>query len=155
MTPSVTDWINVGLTSIGVILAGIGGLIALKTFRHQRDAHDVGVALSIFVEINRYWDSIINDEENYDYYIGQILAQFETASALIRTGILTHNASLILEDHILEVYANLKEGDATRKAIERCRSADSTFENLEWLMTKRFGKTLNAVRFRQGNQPPS
>ena len=133
-----------GGAAVALVAAGVG----LRTFRSQRVVSDVQLALSIFSEINRYWDRLSENLGSYEYNMGQILAQFEVAATLFNKRVLAEKASTILGDHIVEVFSQIKaspEGDAL---LERCKSADSTFVELHIFIRERMPQALNALEFR-------
>ncbi len=89
------------------------------------------MALGIFATVNFYWDRITDSEgTNYQYDMGQIFAQFETAARLFNDDILTKTALPILKDHIVEVYTFVQSTPEGKVFINSCESSHTTFEEL-------------------------
>lgn len=129
----------------------VAAWLGLRTFFHQRTSNDVSLALSLFAEINRYWDRISTGEGEVEYNYGQILAYFEVACALFNRKILTSDANSILGDHIVEVFATLQASERGREIIKRCRSSNSTFSELERFGKLRFSQALQTLAFAEDN----
>tara|TARA_R110000868_G_scaffold345011_1_gene606096 strand:+ start:496 stop:1050 length:555 start_codon:yes stop_codon:yes gene_type:complete len=145
--PTITDWISAIAAVVGVLVAVVGGWIALRTFAHQRTANDVELALSIFAEINRYWDRISENSNNYQYDIGQVLTYFEIACALFNRDVLTKEATIILGDHIVEVFTQMQGDKHSKEFLEKCRSSEATFSELKKFAKQRLPQALNALAF--------
>lgn len=145
--PSITDWIGAlssfGATAVAVVAAWIG----LRTFRNQKTVSDVQVALQIFGEINRYWDRIISGDGSYDYNMGQILAQFEIGAGLFNRNALTKDASVILGDHIIEVFTQIQSSPEGKGLLARCCSSNTTFVELFKFIRRRMPQALNVLDF--------
>jgi hypothetical protein len=141
------DWISAFSAAIGVLIAGIAAWFGLRTFQHQKTSNDIALALSIFAEINRYWDRISSSDADQDYNYGQILVYFEIACALFNRKMLASDANAILGDHIVEVFSILQSTDSGREIIRKCRSSDTTFAELEKFGKKRFPQALKALAF--------
>lgn len=125
---SIPDWISAIASAVTALVAIYLGAI---TFRQQRTSNDVQLALSIFSEINRYWDRITdNGSNNYDYHMGQVLTKFETAATLFNKHALADTAQSILKDHIIEVFCAIKASPDGDNLIATCRSSPDTFKEL-------------------------
>jgi hypothetical protein len=127
----------------------VAAWVGLRTFRSQRTASDVQLALGIFGEINRYWDRISDKSGSYEFNIGQILAQFEIAAGLFNRSVLTKEATDILGDHIVEVFTHIRTSPGGEGLIEQCRSSHSTFSELNKFIKKKMPQALNAIAFRE------
>lgn len=145
---SAADWIAAMSTMVGAITAIVAAWIGLDTFKSQRTASDVNVALNIFNEINRYWDRHSSDPADYSYNMGQILAQFEIAASMFNSKILSSNATQFLGDHIVEVFSQLRSSLQGEELIMRCCSSDKTFVELQKFVKARMPQALNALEFR-------
>lgn len=143
----MADWIAALSTLAAAVIAGIAAGVGLKTFRSQRTASDVQMALGIFNEINRYWDRLSEQPNNYEYNMGQILAQFEIASGLFNKNILTDDATLILGDHIVEVFSQISMSPDGIRLLETCQSSHSTFQELKKFIRDRMPQALNTADF--------
>jgi hypothetical protein len=147
---SVADWIA---ASANVATAGVAAFAAyygVRTFQHQRTANDIQLALNIFQSINRYWDRMIDTKSaNYDYDMGQILAQFETAATLFNRQVLTRDALPILKDHIVEVFGSLVANSDGEKLINASCSSPDTFKELKAFLKEHTSTALNALSFRE------
>ena len=141
----MAEWIGALSTLGAALIALVAAWLGLKTFRNQRVVSDVQLALGIFSEINRYWDRLSQDVGSYDYNMGQILAQFEVASALFNKNVLAEKANSILGDHIVEVFCQIRASSSGQLLIERCRSADTTFSELQRFILKRKPQALDAI----------
>jgi hypothetical protein len=146
-TSTSPEWSSALSAATGVLIAGIAAWFGLRTFRNQKTSNDVTLALGIFGEINRYWDRISASEGGQEYNYGQILAYFEVACALFNRKILASEANAILGDHIVEVFSILEATENGREIIKKCRSSDSTFEELEKFGKKRFPQALKTLAF--------
>lgn len=145
--PTAPDWISAISAACGVVIAAVAAWFGLKTFRHQKTTNDVSLALGIFQDINRYWDRIASKDGDQEYNYGQILAYFEIACALFNRSILSSHANAILGDHIVEVFMVLQSTEGGKEIIQRCRSADSTFVELEKFGRKRSSQGLTTINF--------
>ena len=143
------SWISATAAALGVFVAGSAAYVGLRTYADQRTSYDVTLALSIFAEINRYWDRVSNGDGTAQYNYGQILAHFEVAAALFNDGILTDQASKILADHIVEVFTALETSESGRAVIAHCNSSSETFQELRSFAKKRFSKALLAQAFNE------
>jgi hypothetical protein len=147
------DWLGAGSAVVGVAIAALVAWQGLRAFLHQRTTNDVALALSLFAEINRYWDRISSREGDAEYNYGQILAYFEVACALFNRQILTTAANSILSDHIVEVFSILQTSEGGKEILRRCRSADSTFSEIEKFGKLKFPQALRAVAFAEAREP--
>jgi len=145
---SAADWVSAASAAVTTIIAGVAAWVGLWTFRNQRTASDVGLALSIFGEINRYWDRLSANSAEYDYNMGQILAQFEIAAGLFNRGVLTSDAEAILADHIVEVFSQIMSSSSGEELLKRCCSATTTFQELQNFIRKKMPQALNSLEFR-------
>ena len=141
------EWISAIAAASGVIIAGSAAYIGLRTYAHQRTSYDVSLALNIFAEINRYWDRAIATDALSDYYYGQILVHFEISAALFNDGVLTRQASKILADHIVEVFAALEASESGRALIKHCQSSPDTFDELRKFARRHFPQALLSQAF--------
>lgn len=142
-----TAWIE-AIAAIATAGAAVyAAVFGIRTFRYQKSVNDVDLSFRIFSEINRYWDRVIDGSETKDYDYGQILSYFEIAATLLNNGILSKDAEKILTDHIIEVFSDLKSSEAGKALLERCRSSNSTFADLQNFAAKRFTKVLLAQSF--------
>jgi hypothetical protein len=149
---SVTDWIAALATLAGACAAGYGAYFGITTFRHQRTVNDVSLALSIFGEINRYWDRITDSRaEDHDYNMGQILAQFEIAAALFNQEILTNTALPILKDHIIEVFSSITTDTYGKELLGRCASSPETFVELRKFSRSHMPTALRFLQHEESN----
>jgi hypothetical protein len=125
---SIPDWIA---AVAAVVTAAVAIKLGFQTFQHQRTTADVQLALSLFERINVYWDRLTDSKSaNYQYDMGQILAQFELAAMLFNTKTLSGGALPILKDHIVEVFTALQLSDEGQKIIGLCKSSPDTFSEL-------------------------
>lgn len=145
--PTLTDWLSVIIASVGIAIAAWAAFVGLRTFQHQQTTNDVSLALTIFEQINRYWDRADEEFGNRNYNFGQILAYFEVASGLFNDKVLTEQARKILKDHIVEVFASLQSSEAGRDLLEHCRSSGNTFSELNKLAKTHFPEALLAQAF--------
>lgn len=130
------------------MIAGFTACFGIKIFQHQRTSADVTLALGIFATINGYWDRITdNNGENYQYDIGQIFAQFETAARLFNDSLLTKDALPILKDHIVEVYTQVQLDEKGQDFIQNCISSPTTFEELQKFLKTHFPTALLAQKY--------
>ncbi len=127
-------------------------VVGLRTLSAHRTANDVSTALTIFSEINRYWDCLAQPDCDFKYNIGQVLTHFEIASALFNKNVLTETASVILADHMVEVFTTLQVSENGARLIEQCRSAETTFDELRMFAGKRFPQALNTLAFASKNE---
>lgn len=146
------SWISAIAAALGVFIAGIAAYVGLRTYADQRTSYDVTLALSIFAEINRYWDRISAGAGTAQYNYGQILTHFEIAAALFNDGVLTDQASKILCDHIVEVFSTMEASDSGRAIITHCNSSSETFKELRAFAKKNFPKALLAQAFSQNQE---
>jgi hypothetical protein len=144
----IADWIGAASTLVAALIAAVAAWIGLRAYKDQRTTSDVGLALSIFGEINHYWDRLSEDSGKYEYNMGQILAQFEIAAALFNNRILTKDANVILADHIVEVFTQLNSTTEGETLIERCCSSPSTFKELRSFVNERMPQALNSLDFK-------
>ena len=149
---SAPDWLSFAANATTAGVALYAAAVGLKTFNSQRTSTDVSLSLTIFAEINRYWDQLSKDASDYDYNMGQILAQFEIASGLFNRGVLTNQATLILGDHIVEVFTQLRASSDGQDLIDRCCSSDTTFEELKRFAASRMPQALNVAQFRAARE---
>lgn len=105
------------------------------------------MALGIFNEINRYWDRITDNLGSFDYNIGQILVQFETAAGLFNRNVLTKDATDILGDHIVEVFTQIQASPEGKGLLDRCRSSGTTFSELTKFSRQRLPQALSALAY--------
>jgi hypothetical protein len=84
--------------------------------------------------------------------MGQILAQFEIASALFNNGVLTKTAEPILKDHIVEVFARLISTVEGRETISQCSSSQDTFKELRTFLANHAPTALKAITYSE-SQP--
>lgn len=112
------------------------------------------LALSLFADINRYWDRIVDEKGDHKYNYGQILAQFETAAALFNRKILGNEGQIVLKDHIVEVWLSLSSSEHGKELIEQCRSASATFTELESFFKIHQPTALLADKFAQERTQP-
>jgi hypothetical protein len=145
----MAEWLASGAAVSGAIVAVIAAWVGLRTFLHQRTSNDVALALSLFAEINRYWDRISLAQGEAEYNYGQILAYFEIACALFNKNILSSDANSILGDHIVEVFAVLQASENGRAIIKTCKSSSSTFSELEKFGKSRFSQALQTLAFEE------
>lgn len=147
---SAADWVAALANVVTVGVAAFAAYYGVRTFQHQRTSNDVQLALGIFDVINRYWDRLIDSKgANYDYDMGQILAQFETAAMLFNRKVLTNDALPILKDHIVEVFGSLVTNDEGGKLIQACCSSPDTFKELKTFFKDHTSTALNAISFQQ------
>jgi hypothetical protein len=142
---SLAEWIAAIAALVTVFIAA---WIGLQSFRQQRTSADVQLALSVFGEINRYWDRIADTDSGQAKHdtahdIGQILGQFELAAALFNRRTLSKAALPILKHHIIEVYTSLINSEHGRKLIDDCRSADSTLVELDSFLKRHLPAEAN------------
>ncbi len=139
------DWISVAANVATAGIAAFTAWFGIRIFKHQRTSSDIQLALGIFATINSYWDRISDNRgKTYQYDMGQIFAQFETAARLFNDSILTKGALPILKDHIVEVYTSVQSSDEGKKFIENCISSPTTFEELRKFLQKHFPTALLA-----------
>lgn len=148
---SITDWITAASSLLTAVVAVAAGGIGIKTFWHQRTAHDVGMAVQIFMEINRYWDRLCEPGCDYKYNIGQVLSYFEIACGLFNRNTLTKDAPNILGDHILEVFTSIQTSPHGKELLDSCRSSPTTFAELRKFADKRFPQALVVQAFSDRN----
>jgi len=144
---SFPEWLEALSTFAGAAVALVAAWVGLKTFRNQRAASDVQLALGIFAEINRYWDRLSENSGSYQYNMGQILAQFEIAAGLFNNKILEEKAAIILADHIVEIFCQIKDSPDGAALLEQCKSSEATFSELKKFINKRAPQALNALKF--------
>ncbi|MEQ8741699.1 hypothetical protein [Parasphingorhabdus sp.] len=130
-----------------VLVTGFTAWFGIRIFKHQRTSSDIKLALEIFSTINNYWDRI-NDSnsQHYNYDMGQIFAQFETAARLFNDSILTDDALPILKDHIVEIYTAVESSDEGKNFIRDCVSSPTTFSELRKFLKKHFSTALLAQK---------
>lgn len=146
---SFADWVAAAaaLTTAGI--AAYAGYLGIRTFQHQRTSFDIQLALGIFDTINRYWDRLTDTKSaNYDYDMGQILAQFEVAASLFNHDILTKSALPILKDHIVEIFSSIAVSTDGPRLLQACCSSPETFKELRTFLKKHTPTALNAMAFR-------
>jgi hypothetical protein len=148
----VPSWISASTGLAGLIVAGSAAFVGLRTYAHQRTSYDVNLALSIFAEINRYWDRATASEGATPYNYGQILAHFEIAAALFNDKVLTRQAAKILGDHIVEVFTALEGSENGRALLEHCQSSSETFKDLRKFAKTHFPKALLSQAFSDNRQ---
>ena len=143
-------WLSAVATLATAIIAALAAYIGIRTFQHQRTASDIQLALTVFDDINRYWDRIIDSEsKNYDYDMGQVLSHFEVAAALFNKKILTKNALPILKDHIVEVFASIAGTSDGERLIKACCSSPDTFKELRSFLREHSSTALQSLSFRE------
>lgn len=104
--------------------------------------------MGIFSSINAYWDRITDTKAaNYEYDMGQIFAQFETAAQLFNESILTEDALPILKAHIIEVYTKVQSSEEGRIFIQNCVSSPTTFDDLRKFLRTHLPTALLAQQF--------
>jgi hypothetical protein len=144
----LADWLSAIANLITAAIAAFTAWFGIRIFKHQRTSADVQLALGIFSSINLYWDRITDTKAtNYQYDMGQIFAQFETAARLFNDSILTADALPILKDHIIEVYTNVQSTDEGRNFIQNCMSSPTTFEDLRKFLRTHLPTALLAQQF--------
>lgn len=141
------DWLSALASAGTVLIAAYVALFGLHTFEHQRQVNEINLGLQIFSEINRYWDRVVEGSDNPTYEYGQILTYFEVAAAMFNRGTLSNAAGEILKDHIIEVFSQLSASHSGKALLDQCRSANSTFEQLEKFAKKNFPRMLLANSF--------
>ena len=142
---SLADWVTAGAAWV---TACIAIYVGLKTFRQQRTSTDVQLALGIFSNINAYWDRLTDTAgANYQYNMGQILAQFELAAMLFNNKTLSKDALPILKDHIVEVFTALQVSEEGKKIIDVCRSSPDTFKELTRFAREHMPTALRVLSF--------
>jgi hypothetical protein len=144
----VLEWVSAIASLATAGIAAFTAIFGIKIFQHQRTSSDVQVALGIFATVNFYWDRITdNDGTNYQYNMGQIFAQFETAARLFNDDILTKNALPILKDHIVEVYTFVQSTPEGKEFINSCKSSQTTFKELRKFLKIHFPTALLAQQY--------
>jgi len=129
------------------VVAVIAAWIGLKTFKSQRTVSDIQLAISIFNEINRYWDRIGDGIGTYQFNMGQILAHCEIGADLFNRNALTKDASGFLGDHIVEIFTMIRSSPEGRALIDQCCSSPTTFEQLQKFVRDRMPQALSALDF--------
>lgn len=147
------DWIGIAnliVTGITLCIAFWAAKTAVKTLKNQRITNDVTLALSIFDKINSYWDMAIKEPAHKNYCLGQILTYFETAAGLFNRRVLSHDASEILSNHIIEVWSKMRASPSGAEFIDQLRSSATTFDELNIFFQGYQSKALADDTFRSG-----
>jgi hypothetical protein len=127
----IVDWISAASSVFTAGIAVYAANVGIKTLKHQRDSANIAVAVNLFDRINGYWDKMQEPNSKPDYCLGQVLAYYETAAALINNKHLSDPAELILKDHIAEVWSKLTDDPYHREIIKKLESSDTSFSELK------------------------
>lgn len=134
---------------MGLLGVAVSIFIAALAFRKQASSSDLGTAYDIFKEINRYWDLIALEKSDFSYCCGQILTQFEIATALINRGQLSNAAEIVLRDPIVEIFTKLRADENGRKVIDSCLSSSESLCELKFFARRHQPQALAFLGFQR------
>ena len=143
-----TGWPDVVTAACATIALFFG----CYTYYKQKSVSDVSSVLEIFNKTNEYWDKLnkletkSDNDEEFRYFLGHILSQFEIACHMYTAGAISRLASDIIMPYVKEIWEKLNEIEYYKSIIDSLISSDTTLEHIN-LAVKKFD-CCRAERFK-------
>ena len=135
--PSPTEWLGAIAALVTAGAAAYAAFVGIRTLEHRRALDDVTLSFEILKEIATYWDEMVSDPKNRQYYIGQIITNFEYAASLYNKDMLNEEASEILVNYILDTMRAFKSDPDAQPFFQDLQSTGEPLAHLSVFLRKR------------------
>lgn len=123
---------------MGTPFALAGVVYAVLQLRQARKATSAGTVLSFMDSFVGAWDAyrLAREPEQRQWAVGNVLNLMESASAVLRDGLLRGHSGKLLRDYIIDCAGIFSHDPAALSIADRLISMPDTFEHLHWFLDR-------------------